>query len=172
LKYGYSTDCFIDRHIHRQIEGSTRSARVDAQAPAAHVFVLISHCNFLFSCFPHIALAAPTAAVQSDPQAASVFSPFARFPMKRMGEIKRHKAYEVEQRTGQRFASTFVIAASIIVAVRLARDDISRQLPRLLAAVTDSITLAHTILDGVLWRYRPHIEKGYHSYGFVSFRYW
>jgi hypothetical protein len=69
--------------------------------------------------------------------------------MKRMGEIKRHKAYEVEQR----FASTLVVAACIIVAVRLALDDISRQSPRLLAAVTDSIALARTILDGVLWRY-------------------
>jgi len=76
-----------------------------------------------------------------------------------MGEMKRHEAHEVEQRTGQRFASTLVIAGAIIVAVRLARDDISRQSPRLLATVADSINLTRTILDGVLRRYPSRFTK-------------
>jgi hypothetical protein len=44
-----------------------------------------------------------------------------------MGEMKRAIAREEQERQKQdRFASTLVIAASIIAAVRLARDDISR----------------------------------------------
>ena len=38
-----------------------------------------------------------------------------------------------------RFASTLVIAASIIAAVRLARDDISRPSPRLYSVIGDSV---------------------------------
>jgi hypothetical protein len=49
-----------------------------------------------------------------------------------------------------RFASTLVIAASIIAAVRLVRDDISRPSPRLTSVVTDSIGLARTILESVV----------------------
>ncbi len=43
-----------------------------------------------------------------------------------MGEMKRANAYEEERRVKDRFASTLVIAASIIAAVRLARDEHSR----------------------------------------------
>lgn len=47
-----------------------------------------------------------------------------------MGEMRRAIAREEqERRTQDRFASTLVIAASIIAAVRLARDDISRPTP-------------------------------------------
>jgi hypothetical protein len=46
-----------------------------------------------------------------------------------MGEMKRANAYEEERRLKDRFAPTLVIAASIIAAVRLARDDISRPSP-------------------------------------------
>ena len=49
-----------------------------------------------------------------------------------------------------RFASTLVIAASIIAAVRLARDDISRPSLRLTAVVSDSISLARIILESVV----------------------
>jgi hypothetical protein len=48
------------------------------------------------------------------------------------------------------FASTLVITASIIAAVRLARDDISRPSPRLISVVTDSIRLARIILESVV----------------------
>jgi hypothetical protein len=48
-----------------------------------------------------------------------------------MGEMRRATAREEEQRRTDRFASTLVIAASIIAAVRLAREDISRPSPRL-----------------------------------------
>lgn len=67
-----------------------------------------------------------------------------------MGEMKRANAYEEKLRTTERFASTLVIAASIIAAVRLARDDISRPSPRLTAVVADSVGLARMILDRVV----------------------
>ncbi len=52
-----------------------------------------------------------------------------------MGEMKRANAYEEERRIKDRFASTLVIAASIIAAVRLAREEehheiIATALPR------------------------------------------
>lgn len=49
-----------------------------------------------------------------------------------------------------RFASTVVIAAAIIAAVRLARDsDITKPSPRLFAVIADSVTLARMILKRV-----------------------
>lgn len=69
-----------------------------------------------------------------------------------MGEMRRAIAREDQERQKQeRYSSTVVIAASIIAAVRLARDpDISRPSPRLTSVVTDSIALARTILDRVV----------------------
>jgi hypothetical protein len=68
-----------------------------------------------------------------------------------MGEMKRANAYEERRQMTDRFASTLVIAASIIAAVRLARDqDISRPSPRVASAVADSIALARMILEKVL----------------------
>jgi hypothetical protein len=67
-----------------------------------------------------------------------------------MGEMRRANAREEEQRKQDRFASTLVIAASIIAAVRLAREDISRPSPRLTSAIADSVGLARMILDRVL----------------------
>jgi len=77
-----------------------------------------------------------------------------------MGEMKRAmareerervKAMEEQKRMTDRFASTLVIAASIITAVRLAREqDISRPSPRLASVVADSIGLARMILEKVL----------------------
>jgi hypothetical protein len=53
-----------------------------------------------------------------------------------MGEMKRANAYEEQRRTTDRFASMLVIAASIIAAVRLARDEnISRSSPRLTTVI-------------------------------------
>jgi hypothetical protein len=69
-----------------------------------------------------------------------------------MGEMKRQNAREEEARLQDRFASTIVIAAAIICAVRLARDDISRPSPRLFAAVADSVSLASLILRRVTGR--------------------
>lgn len=68
-----------------------------------------------------------------------------------MGEMKRAIAYE--ERQGQirdRFASTIVIAAAIIAAVRLAREDISKSSPRLSAVVMDCIGLARMILNQIV----------------------
>ena len=65
-------------------------------------------------------------------------------------EQERAKAMEEQKRMTDRFASTLVIAASIIAAVRLARDDISRPSPRLTAVISDSIGLAKMILDRVV----------------------
>ena len=57
-----------------------------------------------------------------------------------MGEMKRAIAHEERQReVRDRFASTLVIAASIIATVRLARDDISKSSPRLTAVVPRQI---------------------------------
>ena len=67
-----------------------------------------------------------------------------------MGEMRRATVREEEQRKRDRFASTLVISASIIAAVRLAHEDISRPSPRLTSAVADSISLARMILDRVI----------------------
>jgi hypothetical protein len=69
-----------------------------------------------------------------------------------MGEMKRAIAHE--ERQGQlrdRFASTLVIAASVIAAVRLARDEnISDTSPRLTAVVRDCVGLARMILNQIV----------------------
>jgi hypothetical protein len=58
---------------------------------------------------------------------------------------------EEQRRMTDRFASTLVIAASIIAAVRLAREqDISRRSPRLTSVVVDSIGLARMILEKIV----------------------
>ena len=77
-----------------------------------------------------------------------------------MGEMRRAIAREEQERTKamaeqkrmtDRFASTLVIAASIIAAVRLAREpDISRPSPRLTSVVSDSIGLARMILERIM----------------------
>jgi hypothetical protein len=65
--------------------------------------------------------------------------------------MKRAIAREEAERTRDRFSSTLVIAASIIAAVRLARDEnISRSSPRLMSVVTDCVGLARLILERVL----------------------
>jgi hypothetical protein len=69
----------------------------------------------------------------------------------KMGLMKRAEAREGNQRREDRFASTLVIAAAIIAAVRLARDEnISRPSPRLLTVMSDSVTLAESILSRVV----------------------
>jgi hypothetical protein len=69
-----------------------------------------------------------------------------------MGQMNRAIAREADDRQKQdRFASTLVIAASIIAAVRLARDEnISRPSPRLTTVIADSVGLARAILDKVV----------------------
>jgi hypothetical protein len=68
-----------------------------------------------------------------------------------MGEMKRANAYEEERRLKDRFASTLAICASIIAAVRLARDEnITRSSPRLMTVVNDCVTLARMILEKVI----------------------
>jgi hypothetical protein len=68
-----------------------------------------------------------------------------------MGEMKRANAYEEQRRMTERFASTIAICASIIAAVRLARDDnITRSSPRLSTVIADCVALARMILEKVL----------------------
>jgi hypothetical protein len=67
-----------------------------------------------------------------------------------VGEMKRAIARENEDRLRDRFASTIVISAAIIAAVRLARDDINSPAPRVMAAVADSVALARLILKRVV----------------------
>jgi len=66
-------------------------------------------------------------------------------------EQERAKAMEEQKLMTNRFASTLVIAASIIAAVRLAREqDISRPSPRLTSVIADSIGLARMILEKIV----------------------
>jgi hypothetical protein len=66
-------------------------------------------------------------------------------------EQERRIAMEEQKRMTDRFASTLVIAASIIAAVRLARDqDISRPSPRLTSVIAESVGLARRILEAVM----------------------
>jgi hypothetical protein len=66
-------------------------------------------------------------------------------------EQERKQGMEERKRITDRFTSTLVIAASIIAAVRLARDqDISRPSPRLISVINDSVGLARRILDRVV----------------------
>ncbi len=67
-----------------------------------------------------------------------------------MGEMRRANAREEESRIRDRFVSTVVIAAAIIAAVRLAREDINRPSPRLMSTISDSVSLARSILKRVL----------------------
>jgi len=68
-----------------------------------------------------------------------------------MGEMRRAIAREQdERRTQDRFLSTLVIAAAIIAAVRLAREDISTPSPRLLSTIGHSVSLAKMILKRVV----------------------
>jgi hypothetical protein len=68
-----------------------------------------------------------------------------------MGEMRRAIGREEEERRKQdRFASTLVIAASIIAAVRLARDEIGRPSPRVQSVIMDSVHLARSILNAIV----------------------
>lgn len=68
-----------------------------------------------------------------------------------MGQMNGAIAHEEEDlRKQDRFTSTPVIAASIIAAVRLARDDISRPSPRLTSVIVDSVQLARSILNAAV----------------------
>lgn len=70
-----------------------------------------------------------------------------------MGEMKRAIARENDEGVRDRFASTLVIAAAIIAAVRLAReDDVSRPSPRVTFAIGQSVSLARAILARVIGR--------------------
>jgi hypothetical protein len=70
-----------------------------------------------------------------------------------MGTMPRREEREEQARINVKFASTIVIAAAIIVAVRLAREDIAQPTPRLLASVGQSVSLARLILSNVLRRF-------------------
>jgi hypothetical protein len=74
-----------------------------------------------------------------------------------MGDMKRAIAREKQESAGKmedqkRMTSTLVIAASIIAAVRLVRDDISKPTERVTAVITDSVGLARMILDKIALR--------------------
>ena len=57
---------------------------------------------------------------------------------------------EEKRRMTDRFASTLVIAALIITAARLAREENIRQSTRLTSVITDSIALAKLILEKIV----------------------
>lgn len=66
-----------------------------------------------------------------------------------MGEMRRAETRDEQQRREERFASTLVIGACVIAAVRLARESDISNSPRVVAAVSDSIRLARMILDRI-----------------------
>jgi hypothetical protein len=70
-----------------------------------------------------------------------------------MGEMRRRDGYERDQDTGSRYVSTLVIASPIIMAVRLAGEDLSRPSPKIAAAIQESVSIAWALLDAVLRRY-------------------
>jgi len=66
-------------------------------------------------------------------------------------ERERVKEMEEQKKMTDRFASTLVIAASIIAAVRLAREqNIGRPSPRSTSVITDSFELARMILEKIV----------------------
>ena len=66
--------------------------------------------------------------------------------MKRAVAMEQKQAMEAEQKKLDRFASTIVIGACIIAAIRLAREEnICRSSPKLYSAIGDSIALARTL---------------------------
>ena len=68
-----------------------------------------------------------------------------------MGEMHRANARELAERNRERFTATVVIAAAIIAAVRLAQDEHpARPSPRLMCVLSDSISIARSILERVL----------------------
>ena len=68
-----------------------------------------------------------------------------------MGVMHRSEAREEEKRIRDKFTATVVIAAAIIAAVRLTRDEnISNPSPRLNFVVGESVALAWLILERVL----------------------
>ncbi len=67
-----------------------------------------------------------------------------------MGFNRRAVERDHQDSIRDRFASTIAICASIIAAVRLAREDIARPSPRVLGTIADSVGLAKQILDRVL----------------------
>jgi hypothetical protein len=68
-----------------------------------------------------------------------------------MGEMKRAIAHEQrESQKMDRFATTLIIAAAIIAAVRLVREDISKASPRLTSVILDCVGLARMILNQIV----------------------
>lgn len=68
-----------------------------------------------------------------------------------MGYMLRAVAHEEEQRFRERFDSAVSICAAIVAAVRLARDqNIGVSLPRVLAIIADSVSLARNIVRRVV----------------------
>jgi hypothetical protein len=64
-----------------------------------------------------------------------------------IGTTTRRDVREEQTRINVKFASTLVIAAAIIVAIRLARKDIAQPTPRLLTSVGQGVTLDRMILN-------------------------
>lgn len=86
------------------------------------------------------------------PQAVLLFRFFFSYTSA-MGTMPRREAREEQARINMKFASTVVIAAAIIVAVRLAREDISQPSPRVVSSVGQGVSLARMILNEVLRRF-------------------
>jgi hypothetical protein len=67
-----------------------------------------------------------------------------------MKRAEAHYRDEFRQKQ-EKYATTLVVAAAIIAAVRLAREpDISKPTPRVLSAVADAVGLARMILNRIV----------------------
>jgi hypothetical protein len=67
--------------------------------------------------------------------------------------MPRRGAREEQARVNVKFASTVIIAEAIIVAVRLAREEIAQTTPRLSAYAGQTVGLARMILNEVPRRF-------------------
>jgi len=76
-----------------------------------------------------------------------------------MGTMPRREAREEQACINVKFASTVLIAAAIIVAVRLAREDISQPNPRVVSSIGQGVGLARMILNEVLRRFPGASER-------------
>jgi hypothetical protein len=75
-------------------------------------------------------------------------------------EMKRAQGREADQATGSRYVSTLVIAAAVIAAVRVARDDLGRPSPNIAATISESVGLARSLLEAVLRKYPRMNARG------------
>ena len=145
--FGVEPAAFTDLRLHGDLQGLWREHPCPSADDAGYVdrsrVSPLWRASLLFASgyFPR-----PVVAPVARKEAGEIRAEFSL-----MGEMRRAIARDEEERRKQdRFASTLVISASIIAAVRLARDDISRPSPRVQSVIVDSVQLARSILNAIV----------------------